>query len=137
MSIGEVLAAARRQAGLTNTQVSQRTRIRETIVRGIERDDFSACGADIYARGHIRSIAHTVGVDPEPLVRGSTTRATARRRPAALGTGQVGDGGLAACGGRRYTVEWVLGAGLPCRRVIVLGEPLRYSHHPELAGNDV
>ena len=24
--------------------------------------------------------------------------------------GQVGDGGLAACGGRRYTVEWVLGA---------------------------
>ena len=47
VSIGGVLAAARRQAGLTNTQVSQRTRIRETIVRGIERDDFSACGADI------------------------------------------------------------------------------------------
>ena len=89
MSIGEVLAAARRQAGLTNTQVSQRTRIRETIVRAIERDDFSGRGADIYARGHIRSIAHTVGVDPEPLVRGSTTRATARRGPAALGTSRA------------------------------------------------
>src|ERR1022692_3990168 len=51
VSIGEVLAAARRQADLTITQVSQRTRIRETIIRGIEGDDFSACGADFYARG--------------------------------------------------------------------------------------
>ncbi|HUC27573.1 MAG TPA: helix-turn-helix domain-containing protein, partial [Streptosporangiaceae bacterium] len=37
MSIGDTLAAARRQAGLTVTQVSQRTCIRETIIRGIER----------------------------------------------------------------------------------------------------
>ena len=37
VSIGEVLAAARGQAGLTITQVSQRTRIRETIIGGIER----------------------------------------------------------------------------------------------------
>ncbi len=69
MSIGEALASARRQAGLTITQVSQRTRIRETIIRGIEQDDFSACGADFYARGHIRAIARAEGVDPEPLVR--------------------------------------------------------------------
>ena len=68
MSIGEVLAAARSQAGLTITQVSQRTCIRETIIGGIERDDFSACGGDFYARGHIRAIAHAVGVDGEPLV---------------------------------------------------------------------
>jgi hypothetical protein len=68
VSIGGVLAAARRQAGLTITQVSQRTCIRETIVRGIERDDFCACGADFYARGHIRAIARAVGVDGEPLV---------------------------------------------------------------------
>src|SRR5260370_19885893 len=69
MSIGAVLAAARHQAGLTITQVSQRTRIRETFVRGIEADDFSACGADFYARGHIRAIARAVGGAPEPLVR--------------------------------------------------------------------
>jgi cytoskeletal protein RodZ len=68
VSIGEVLASARSQAGLTITQVSQRTRIRETIIRGIERDDFSACGGDFYARGHIRAIARTVGADGEPLV---------------------------------------------------------------------
>ena len=68
MSIGDALAQARRQAGLTLTQVSQRTCIRETIIRGIERDDYSACGGDFYARGHIRSIARAVGADPEPLV---------------------------------------------------------------------
>ena len=50
MSIGDALAQARSQAGLTVAQVSQRTRIRETIIRGIERDDFSACGGDFYAR---------------------------------------------------------------------------------------
>jgi transcriptional regulator with XRE-family HTH domain len=69
VSIGDALAAARRQEGLTITQVSQRTCIRETIVRGIEREDYSACGGDFYARGHIRSIARTVGLDPDELIR--------------------------------------------------------------------
>ena len=69
VSIGEVLAAARRQAGPTITQVSQRTRIRETIIRGIEEDDFAACGGDFYARGHIRAIVRAAGMDGEPLVR--------------------------------------------------------------------
>jgi len=69
VSIGDTLAETRRQAGLTVTQVSQRTCIRETIIRGIERGDYSACGGDFYARGHIRSIARAVGADPEPLVR--------------------------------------------------------------------
>jgi cytoskeletal protein RodZ len=69
VSIGDNLAEARRQAGLTVTQVSQRTCIRETIIRGIERGDYSACGGDFYARGHIRSVARAVGVDPEPLIR--------------------------------------------------------------------
>jgi cytoskeletal protein RodZ len=69
VSIGDALADARRQAGLTITQVSQRTCIRETIIRGIEHDDFSACGGDFYARGHIRSVARAVGADDEELIR--------------------------------------------------------------------
>ncbi len=68
MSIGETLADARRQAGLTITQVSQQTRIRESIIRGIEQGDFSGCGGDFYARGHIRSIAGVIGTDPVPLI---------------------------------------------------------------------
>ena len=69
MGIGEALARARGQAGLTVTEVSQRTRIKETIISGIEGDDYSACGGDFYARANIRSIARAVGADPEPLIR--------------------------------------------------------------------
>lgn len=68
MTIGETLADARQRAGLTVARVSEVTRIRETVIRAIERDDFSVCGGNFYARGHIRSIARTIGIDPEPLV---------------------------------------------------------------------
>jgi Helix-turn-helix domain len=49
-------------------EVSHRTRIRETIVRDIERDDYTACGGDFYARGHIRAIAEVLAVDSVPLI---------------------------------------------------------------------
>jgi cytoskeletal protein RodZ len=68
VSIGADLANARRRAGLTVTQVSQQTRIRESIIRDIEQGDFTACGGDFYARGHIRSIAGAIGTDPVPLI---------------------------------------------------------------------
>ena len=68
MSIGATLAAARRRAGLTVREVSRHTRVREPIIRGIEQDDYAACGGDFYARGHIRAIARAVGEDPAPLI---------------------------------------------------------------------
>ncbi len=68
MSIGATLAAARRRAGLTVSEVSHRTRVTEPIIRGIEQDDYTACGGDFYARGHIRAIARAVGEDPTPLI---------------------------------------------------------------------
>lgn len=69
MGIGETLARARESAGLSVAEVSRRTRVRETIILGIERDDFQPCGGDFYARGHIRSIARVLRIDPEPLIR--------------------------------------------------------------------
>lgn len=68
MSIGQSLAAARERAGLSIADVSERTRIRGPVVEAIERDDFSRCGGDVYARGHIRSLAQAVGADPGALV---------------------------------------------------------------------
>jgi cytoskeletal protein RodZ len=68
VTIGEALAEARNQIGLTISEVSERTRVRETIIRDIERDDYSSCGADFYARGHIRAIARVVNIDPAPLI---------------------------------------------------------------------
>jgi hypothetical protein len=68
VSPGQALAAARREAGLTVAEVSQKTRIREAIIRGIEHDDYSGCGGDFYARGHIRAMARAAGADPAPLI---------------------------------------------------------------------
>jgi hypothetical protein len=79
VSIGEALAEARRQADLTVTEVSRQTRIRETIITGIEGNDYSACGGDLYVRGYIRSIAQAVGADPEPLIRAYGTAQLAPR----------------------------------------------------------
>lgn len=67
-SIGRSLQQARSDAGLTIDEVSASTRVRVPIVQAIEQDDFSRCGGDVYARGHIRTLARAVGLDPEPLV---------------------------------------------------------------------
>jgi hypothetical protein len=89
MSIGDALAEARRQAGLTVAQVGHHTGIRETIITAIEGDDYSACGGDSYARGYIRSMARAVGADPEPLIRVYNT-ARPRSQPTTDDTAQSG-----------------------------------------------
>jgi cytoskeletal protein RodZ len=68
VSIGQTLASAREKAGLTVEQVAAATRIRRTLVMDIERDDFASSGGDFYARGHVRTIAQKVGIDPAPLL---------------------------------------------------------------------
>jgi cytoskeletal protein RodZ len=68
VSIGATLAAARRRSGLTLGEVSDRAGVTEPIIRGIEQDDYAACGGDSIARTHIRAIAGAVGEDPVPLM---------------------------------------------------------------------
>ncbi|HEX9520690.1 MAG TPA: helix-turn-helix domain-containing protein [Streptosporangiaceae bacterium] len=68
MSIGETLARARRDAGLSVADISQRTRIRESFIEHLEHDDYPASGIDLFARGEIREIARAVGVDSKPLI---------------------------------------------------------------------
>jgi cytoskeletal protein RodZ len=115
VGIGENLAEARRQAGLTVTQVSQRTCIRETIIVGIERDDYCACGGDFYARGHIRAIAQVVRADPGPLIAGYDAAHPAQPVTAA----DILRPGRPVRLGQRHRLNWpaVLGLAL----VIVLG----------------
>ncbi|MPY63034.1 helix-turn-helix domain-containing protein [Streptomyces spongiae] len=67
-SIGRVLQQARIDAGLTVDDVSNATRVRIAIVHAIEQDDFAACGGDVYARGHIRTLSRAVRIDPAPLL---------------------------------------------------------------------
>ncbi|MEU6578743.1 RodZ domain-containing protein [Streptomyces sp. NPDC046805] len=66
--VGRALRQARIAAGLTVDDVSNATRVRIAIVHAIEADDFDACGGAVYARGHIRTLAKAVQVDPDPLL---------------------------------------------------------------------
>ncbi|MFE2280235.1 helix-turn-helix domain-containing protein [Streptomyces sp. NPDC059454] len=68
VSVGRALQQARIAAGLTVDDVSTATRVRIAIVHAIEADDFAPCGGDVYARGHIRTLAKAVGLDPAPLI---------------------------------------------------------------------
>ncbi|WP_052069744.1 helix-turn-helix domain-containing protein [Streptacidiphilus albus] len=67
-SIGQVLRAARIAAGRSVEEVGDDTSVRVPIIEGIEQDDFSRCGGDFYARGHVRSLARAVGADADALV---------------------------------------------------------------------
>lgn len=67
-SIGRALQQARIAAGLTVDDITTATRVRIAIVHAIEADDFTPCGGDVYARGHIRTLAKAVRLDPAPLL---------------------------------------------------------------------
>jgi hypothetical protein len=69
VTVGETLTEARNQAGLSVDELSERTRIRGTVIRSIEEDDYAACGGDLYVRGYVRAIAGAVGIDAQPLIR--------------------------------------------------------------------
>lgn len=66
--IGPELAAARTRLGLSVDQLADRTRIRAHVIEAVEVDDFTPCGGDFYARGHLRTLARVLGIDAGPLV---------------------------------------------------------------------
>jgi len=67
LTVGQTVARARAAAGMTVAQVAAQTRIRASVISDIESDDFRACGGDVYAKGHLKSIATSVGIDPADL----------------------------------------------------------------------
>ena len=68
LSIGSELTSARKGAGLSLEQVAQRTKLRATLIEAIERDNFSLCGGEVYARGHIRVLANLYRIDSTYLL---------------------------------------------------------------------
>lgn len=68
MSIGSELKSAREAAGFTLEQIAQRSKLRTSVVAAIEENDFSQCGGDVYARGHIRVLANLYRIDSSSLL---------------------------------------------------------------------
>jgi cytoskeletal protein RodZ len=68
MNLGDVLNSARVAAGLSVEDLAAITSIRAGLITEIEKNNFSQCGGDIYARGHLRNIAPKLGLDANQLV---------------------------------------------------------------------
>ncbi len=67
-SIGSRLRFARESKGLTISELSAQVRIREVLVKHIEKDEFEKVGADVYVRGHIRVMAQVLDLNPDELM---------------------------------------------------------------------
>lgn len=68
MSLGNVLRHARESARLSIDDLASMTSIRSGLIAQMENDDFHACGGDTYARGHLRTIAQKLNIDPHELL---------------------------------------------------------------------
>ena len=68
MNLGETLRDARIAARISIEDLSNATSIRIGLLTEMEANNFSHCGGDTYARGHIRTIANKLGADAAALV---------------------------------------------------------------------
>ena len=68
MSLGQFMQGARESAGLSIDELASRISIRAGLLREMEENNFIHCGGDTYARGHLRTIANHILVDPQTLL---------------------------------------------------------------------
>lgn len=68
MNLGEVLSSARASSRLSLDDLASLTSIRAGLLSEMEKNNFSHCGGDIYARGHLRNIAPKIGLDANQLI---------------------------------------------------------------------
>lgn len=68
MNLGELLKSAREESRLSINDLSKATSIRAGLLSQMEENDFSYCGGDIYARGHLRNIAPLIRLDAAKLI---------------------------------------------------------------------
>ena len=118
--IGPELAAARTRVGLSVDELAERTRIRPHVIESIEVDDFTPCGGDFYARGHIRTLARMLGKDPAPMLEQFESRyATAPVSPRRVFEAELATG---MTGSMRSTVggpNWALLVGVVLALILV------------------
>ncbi len=76
MSVGKALRDARLARDLSVSDVAEAIRVRATIVRDIEEDQFESCGGEVYGRGHQRMYARYLGIDIEDQIKTTPTNET-------------------------------------------------------------
>jgi cytoskeleton protein RodZ len=63
-----MLTKARKDAGFSIDDLSDATNIRGALLREMEADEFTNCGGETYARGHLRNIAKKLNIDAQPFL---------------------------------------------------------------------
>lgn len=65
--LGEQIAAAREQRGMTAAQAARQLHIRSEFITAMDAENWARLGPPIYARGFIRNYAKLVGIDPASI----------------------------------------------------------------------
>ena len=81
MSLGALITKARTAARLSIQDLSKTTNIPVTLLREMENDNFSKCGGETYARGHLRNIASKLGLDERIFLDLFESEVTAPAKP--------------------------------------------------------
>lgn len=68
-TLGARLRSQRERQGLSLADVADQTKIRLSLLQGLEQDDVSRWPSGIFRRSYIRSYAQAIGLDPGPVVR--------------------------------------------------------------------
>jgi cytoskeleton protein RodZ len=66
--VGAQLRRARTDQGLSIEDVCRRTNIRPAVVHALEDGDLEPSGGAVYARGHVRTLAHALDLDADHLL---------------------------------------------------------------------
>ncbi|CAB4827213.1 unannotated protein [freshwater metagenome] len=68
MTLGSTIRDAREAARISLESLSDSTSIRMGLLTEMENNNFGHCGGDTYARGHLRTIANRIGLNPQILL---------------------------------------------------------------------
>ena len=68
MTLGSTIRDAREAARISLESLSDSTSIRMGLLTEMEDNNFKHCGGDTYARGHLRTIANRIGLNPQILL---------------------------------------------------------------------
>ncbi len=81
LSPGAVLKKTRDEQEKTLENISKELHLDRWMLEALERDDYSALGAPVFAKGHMRQYAKLLGIEPDDLMVGYYRVCGSREQP--------------------------------------------------------
>ena len=117
MNLGEVLSSARNAAQLSLEDLADATSIRAGLLGEMERNNFTHCGGDIYARGHLRNIAPKIGLEGNDLVELYNAQHSVESRSI---NEMLAENSIARVPQEKKNISWKVPAGFSLAIVLIL-----------------